>query len=87
MACYIVTYDLRNNRDYDSLIEAIKEYGTWAKIMRSTWAVVTSQTSTEVRDNLKSHMDSDDRIFVAKSSGVAAWSNVECSDEWLKDNL
>ena len=87
MACYIISYDLRKDRDYESLYEAIKSYGTWAHITESTWAVVTSQTAVQVRDYLLSHMDQDDGLFVVKSGIEAAWKNVICRSQWLKDNL
>lgn len=85
--CYIINYDLRKDKDYDSLIKAIKAYGTWAKILKSCWAVVTTQSAVQVRDNLLKHMDNDDGIFVIKSGTEAAWRAVECSSEWLKKNL
>ncbi len=87
MTCYIISYDLRGKRDYDALYEAIKSYGTWANITESTWAVVTTKTAIEVRDHLSSAMDQDDRIFVVKSGAEAAWRNVICKNQWLKDNL
>ena len=88
MACYLISYDLVGpDRDYDSLIDAIKEYGTWAKITESFWAVVTEQKAKDIRANLKQHLDSDDIIFVVKSGTQAAWSNVRCSNEWLKRHL
>lgn len=85
--CYIITYDLRNRRDYQSLIDAIKSMGAWAKILESTWAVVTTKNAEEVRDHLLRTMDSDDGIFVVKSGVEAAWRKVICSDKWLQDNL
>lgn len=87
MSCYIISYDLRNKRDYESLYEAIKSYGTWAHVTESTWAVVTSQKAKEVRDFLSESLDDDDRIFVVKSGVEAAWRHVICRDEWLKENL
>jgi hypothetical protein len=87
MACYIVNYDLRKVKDYDSLITAIKGYGTWAKVLKSCWAIVTQNSAEQIRDYLLSYMDSDDGIFVVKSGVEAAWSNVECSSDWLKKNL
>ena len=54
MTAYIISYDLSKDRDYESLIEAIKNYGTWAHITQSTWAVVASNSSAKkVRENLK----------------------------------
>lgn len=88
MTCYIVSYDLvGKNKDYEALYTAIKNYGGWAHISESTWAVVTDNSAVEVRDALKRCLDSDDRIFVIKSGVEAAWSNVICNNEWLKDNL
>jgi len=87
VSCYIISYDLRNKRDYESLYEAIKSYGTWAHVTESTWAVVTSQKAKEVRDFLSESLDDDDRIFVVKSGVEAAWRHVICRDEWLKENL
>lgn len=87
MKTYIITYDLRNNRDYASLHEAIKQYSKWAKITESTWGVVTSKSASEIRDNLRSVMDSDDRLFVLKSGVEAAWRNSICKNDWLQENL
>ncbi len=87
MKCYIITYDLRNNRDYASLHKAIKQYSKWAKITESTWAVVTAKTAKEIRDDLKSVMDSDDRVFVIKSGVEASWINSICKNDWLQENL
>jgi CRISPR/Cas system-associated endoribonuclease Cas2 len=88
MPCYIISYDLRKpGRNYDKLYEAIKAYGIWAHINESFWAVVTSQTAVQVRDNLLQHIDSNDRIFIIKSGTEAAWRNAICNTEWLKENL
>ena len=87
MPCYIISYDLRNERDYSALYEAIKGYGTWAHITESTWAVVADERAAEVRDDLLQHMDDDDALFVVKSGVAAAWRNVLCKDTWLRHNL
>lgn len=57
MATFIITYDLRKVRDYSSLYNAIKSYGTWARITESSWAIVTNQTAVQVRDFLLKSMD------------------------------
>ena len=87
MTCYIVSYDLRKQRDYASLYEAIKTYPNWAYITESTWAVVTSSSAVEVREYLLGFVDNDDRLFVIKSGLEAAWVNVICKNKWLKENL
>lgn len=85
--CYIISYDLRYNRDYTALYNAIKSYGTWGKITQSTWAIVTPQTAEQVRNFLLNYIDNDDRIIVVKSGGVAAWHNAMANNDWLKENL
>ncbi len=87
MAAYIISYDLVNKRNYDELYESIKSFGKWARVVESTWVITSEKSCTEVRDELLNHMDSDDRLFVAESSGVGAWKNARCSNEWLKNNL
>lgn len=88
MTCYIITYDLlKPGRNYNDLYEAIKSYGTWAHIAESVWAVVTTRTAVQVRDHLQGKMDPGDRIFVVKSGTEAAWGNVLCKNEWLKEHL
>lgn len=87
MKCYIITYDLRFAKNYESLIDKIKKYPRWAKITESTWAIVTSQSASDIRNHLRMYMDEDDRLFVIKSGIEAAWKNVMASNEWLKENL
>lgn len=86
--CYIINYDLnKSHKDYNSLITAIKSYSNSVRILKSCWAVVTTKSAEQVRDHLLSFMDGDDGIFVLKSGREAAWKNVECSSQWLQNNL
>ena len=88
MSSKIIEYDLRQpGRNYDALYNAIKNYGTWARITESTWFIKTTETCVQVRDKLSKQMDSNDRIFVGELSGTAAWKNTICDGEYLKDNL
>ena len=87
MPCYIVSYDLREEKDYEALYDAIKSYAAWAHILESTWAVVASKSAVEVRNHLIGYLDSDDGLFVVKSGTEAAWRSVLCKNEWLKNNL
>ena len=87
MACYIVSYDLRNERDYPELYAALKAYGTWARMTASTWAVVTPESAAEIRNYLSQFMDPDDRLFVIQSGTQGAWHNVRCGKEWLQKYL
>ena len=87
MTCYIISYDLIKERDYETLYEAIKSYGNWAHITESTWAIITDKSAKEVRDHLVESIDEDDKLIVVESGGEAAWRNASCNNEWLKKNL
>ena len=88
MNSYIISYDLMApNKDYSSLISAIKSYGTYAKVLESCWIIKSNDTSSTIRVYLSSYMDSNDRIFIAKLAGEASWQNVLCTNDWLKGNL
>ena len=86
MATYIISYDLQKpGQNYADLYARIKYSGIWAHIAESTWAVVTDQSATQVRDYLWAAMDANDRLFVVRSGGESAWVGlpVEVSN-WLK---
>ena len=88
MNSYLISYDLMApSKDYPSLISAIKKYGTYAKVLESFWIIKSNQSSSKIRDNLKSYIDENDKLFVAELTGKAAWFNVMCSNDWLKNNL
>ena len=88
MATYIISYDLKKpGQNYDQLYEAIKSYGTWARINESVWAVVTTNSAVYIRDHLTGFIDTNDRLFVIKSGVEAAWRNSICKNEWLKEHL
>ncbi len=86
MPSYLVTYDLTqgSSSDYEELYDAIKSYGTWARVTESSWMVVTDNDQSEIRDHLGEFLRSGDRLFVLKSGKAAAWRNVRARNEWLK---
>ena len=88
MACYIISYDLKiEGQSYNALYEKIKNYGTWAHITESTWAIVSNATAREIYNNLIQVMDYNDSLFIIKSAREANWNNVLCRNTWLLDNL
>ncbi|MBR7127980.1 MAG: hypothetical protein IKD09_05300 [Lentisphaeria bacterium] len=58
------------------------------KITESAWVITTTKSSVEIRDYLKGKLDKNDKLFVGKLTGEAAWSG-ESQEvaEWLKKNL
>ena len=88
MKSLIVTYDLCSpGRNYNPLYEKLKKYPGWAKITESTWLIKTNSTCVDVRNELGAVIDANDRLFVTESTGVAAWLNVICDNDYLKKNL
>ena len=86
---FIISYDLNDGSsdDYDNVYKAIKAYKTWAHLTESTWAIVTTEKAKEVRNKLIKLMPKGSSLFVVKSGSVAAWRNLQCSNEWLKKHL
>lgn len=89
MAIYMVGYDLNKPaQDYDGLIGAIKEYGTWWHHLDSTWIIETNETASAVRDKLGKYLDSNDELLVAAIGAPAAWKGFnEKGSKWLLDHL
>jgi hypothetical protein len=86
MKLYQINYDLRKQRDYQSLYQRIKGYGTWCRPLESCWIIATDHTAVQVRDDLQAALDNDDGILVTRLQGESAWKGL--SDEvaqWLKN--
>ncbi|RMH13208.1 MAG: hypothetical protein D6701_12550 [Gemmatimonadetes bacterium] len=88
MPCYLVTYELKQPRHrYVEFMRELKSFEEWAQILDATWAVVSPLSAVEVRDHLWQFMDPDDGIFVIESGREAAWQDVRCENQWLRDHL
>ena len=84
----IITYDLcKPGRNYDDLYDYLKSFSVWAHITESTWFVSSIKSCTTIRDEIRNIVDSNDRIFVAELTGVAAWLNIMCNYDYLKEHL
>lgn len=84
----VVTYDLRApERDYGSLYLAIESYQKVVKVTESCILIDSDETCTQIREKLKLHMDSDDRLFVAELTGMASWTSAIDSADKVKKVL
>jgi len=87
-SCYLIIFELnRPLKSYRSFYDAMKAYGTWGKITKTTWAIVSFDNAADIRDYLSSFLINGDRILVIKSGGKAAWINTIADNNWVKDNL
>ncbi|OGG57658.1 hypothetical protein A2765_05975 [Candidatus Kaiserbacteria bacterium RIFCSPHIGHO2_01_FULL_56_24] len=69
---FLISYDLggpETRLDYVRLINYIKTYENWAKPLQSVWIILTDQTAEEVRDGIKNHIDSNDKIMIIEVTG------------------
>jgi hypothetical protein len=88
----LISYDLgvpETSDDYKRLIAYIKSLGTWAKPLYSMWLVKTDKTCTQVRDEINSQIDTNDKTLVMDVTGVG-WASMRLDTavtEWMKKNL
>lgn len=77
MKIFVVNYDLRNERDYNSLYNRLNNLGG-KRVLESMWTLKLDEkyTCTEIRDDLRRYMDSDDGIYVAHINS-SAWGSVD----------
>ena len=85
---FIVSYDLRApGRNYDALYVSLKSFPAWAQISESTWAIHSESNSEGIREHLKRNIDSNDRLFVARLTGEAAWTSAISSNDKVRSAL
>ena len=86
---YIISYDLSNpGQKYEELLKRIKSYPKWARLGGSAYIIITPQTHVQIRDNLKTNLDSNDKLFVGVVTAPAAWVNLgDEVSQWINNNL
>lgn len=83
MALYFLTYDLRNNRDYQKLYDELKSFNA-VKVLESTWCFNRiNTTASNLRDYFKGFIDSDDGLLIDESNSWAT-SNTDGTPNDLK---
>jgi len=89
MAVYIVGYDLNKpSQNYEGLIAAIKEYGTWWHHLDSTWIIETDRTALQLCNDLKRFVDTNDELLVAAIGAPGAWVGFnDKGSSWLQSHL
>ena len=92
MSTFLVGYDLNTYEtagEYQKLIKAIKELGTWAKPLESTFLVVSGLSASEIRDYLKNSTDSDDELLVmdVTDANWATWGIDKDVTSWMRNNI
>jgi hypothetical protein len=91
LATLLIAYDIHptEGEGYDNLIETIQSLGAWWHHLESTWIVRCARSPREIRDQLKSHIGTNDQLLVIEISGdTAEWTGVnDAGSRWLQDNI
>lgn len=70
----IITYDLtKPGRNYERLIAKIKAYNSWARLGGSSYLIYTNSSTAQVRDDLKTALDPNDKLYVGVSPAPSSW--------------
>jgi GH43 family beta-xylosidase len=87
MAVYIVTYDLNKELHRPKIVEAIKTYGSWAKLSESSYAIQTNLTPEQVYNHLKPMIDGNDNIYIISLRHPWTGFGKKDVNEWLANRL
>ena len=78
---YLISYDLdKPGQDYHRLIKELEHLGA-TKILYSEWIFRSTSTAVEIRDYLRSFIDSNDLLLVVALTGEAAWTSLMVSND------
>lgn len=89
MSTKLIAYDLNApGQNYDDLIEAIKELGAWWHHLDSTWLVKSDLNTSDIRDRLAKHLDSEDELLVVNVTvDSRSWRGFnDRGSKWLKES-
>jgi len=92
MKTFLISYDLgvpETHSDYVALSNHLKSlYVSWARPVKSVWIIKSDKDARQIRDEIKSNLDSNDRLIVVEMSGN--WGTYNVSKEvtdWMKINI
>lgn len=71
MALYLLSYDLRKQRDYQTLWAELKKFNA-VRVLESDWCFERINTDAKgLREHFKKFIDADDGLFIGE---VADWA-------------
>lgn len=92
MKTFFVSYDLgipETHADYKVLASRIKLlYSSWARPVKSVWIIKSNKDAGKIRDEIKSVLDSNDKLIIIEVS--RNWGTYNISKEvtsWMKNNI
>jgi hypothetical protein len=92
MKTFLISYDLgvpETHLSYTSLSIHIKSlYSSWARPVKSVWIIKSEKGVSQIRDEIKVALDSNDKLIVIEMAGN--WGTYNISQEvtsWMKNNI
>ncbi|MBV7388990.1 hypothetical protein KRX11_10135 [Pasteurellaceae bacterium TAE3-ERU1] len=79
----IISYDLRNQRDYSRIIMAIQRLGHSEKVLESLWYLKTDYSAAYCRDILMQSIDKDDGVAVFDCTDNT-WATYNCNTNLIE---
>lgn len=91
MTAYMISYDLRKQRNYDPLIKQLRDWGCISPL-KSLWFGNLTGSASAVRDALATHLDSDDGLIVLEIKPQSGWATRALTDSekslaWIRANI
>lgn len=75
MNLYFLDYDLRKEKDYQSLYDELEKFNA-KRILESCWCFKSEATAVQLREHFKNFIDSNDGLIISQVSKWASY-NVE----------
>ncbi|MBB3020673.1 CRISPR/Cas system-associated endoribonuclease Cas2 [Microvirga lupini] len=88
MGLYLVSYDLREERNYDPLYECLAAWNA-SRLLKSVWLVKLDASAAAIRDHLNMLIDSDDGTAVIELKHGCQWACHKPEEDgvaWLRAN-
>jgi CRISPR/Cas system-associated endoribonuclease Cas2 len=88
MGLFVVSYDLRKKKDYQTLWDEMDRLGGHKPLLSVYFLNVDVDTASELRDHLSKFIDDDDQLIVVPFSQKPAHQMAnKGTNDWIKDNL
>lgn len=88
MSVFIVAYDLNKETKRPQITKALKgEFGTWAMLSESSYAVSTDKTASQVYKVFEPLLDGNDQLYVITLRKPWAGFGPPSVNDWLDAEL
>ncbi len=88
MSVYCVSYDLNTpGQKYNDLHEELKSSPSWWHYLTSTWLIYTNESSQQLSDRLRAHLDDNDNLMVIRVTADYAGLLPEEAWKWMREHI